>query len=898
MTRGDFREDGPDSAGLDLRAATAPVVSEPQASRSATTPRSVHLMQTEEQAVRHGPRLPLTATGRSRDSSVRIAVGDGPLPGSGRPRVQGKFLFVGSEKLYVRGVTYGAFRPDVSGREYTNLERIASDFRSIAENGFNAVRIPHTNPPCELLDIAQRRGLWVMGGLSCEQSVGYLIDRGHTPDLERQIRHKVSSCAEHPALLCYALGNEIPGSVARWLGPKRIERYLRRMFEVVKEEDPDGIVTYVNYPTTEYLQLDFLDLLAFNVYLEDRHSFDAYLARLHHLAGDRPLLMSEIGLDSLRNGVEQQARSLKSQVRTTFEAGCAGAFIFSWTDEWHRGQEDVHDWAFGLTDEARIPKPALSAVRDACAQVPFPRTRRWPKVSVVVCAYNAASTLEDTLDGLTTLDYPDYEVIVVNDGSTDETEAIACRYDVQVVSTANRGLSAARNTGLDKSAGEIIAYIDADARPDRHWLQYLAGAFQDGDYDAVGGPNISPAGDGAIAECVSNAPGNPTHVMLSDRVAEHIPGCNMAFRREILTALGGFDPRFRVAGDDVDLCWRIQDAGGKLGFSPAAVVWHHRRNSIRAFWRQQVGYGAAEGQLEQKWPARHNNAGYTSWSGRIYGPGRVRAPRRRALIYQGPWGTAPFQSLYDRAPHSVWVLSALPEWRAFVAILAVVASLGFAWRPLFLAGPLAAISAALMLAQAFISAAPAQGTFSRSRLAARVLTAALFVIQPAARLRGRLRTRMRTRSARQTIRLPGRKLPRRRSSAYWSETWHEPVTWLQGMLEELRSCGDIVCVGRDYDAWDLQVMVGRLGAARILVAFEDNGSGNQYLRFRAWPHPSKPACASALVCLTLASLAAVAGSIAVAAIFGMFGILLGAAIAGQCAVALERLWSVVPSSTD
>jgi hypothetical protein len=898
MTPGDSREDGPGSARADLRAATAPVVSETQARRSATATRCNQLMQTEEQAVRHGPTLPLTATGWSHDSSVRTAVGNGPLPGSERPRVQGKFLFVGSEKLYVRGVTYGAFRPDVSGREYTNLERIDSDFGLIAENGFNAVRIPHTTPPRELLDIAQRRGLWVMTGLSCEQYVGYLIDRDDAPDLERQIRQKVSSCAEHPARLCYALGNEIPGSVARWLGAKRIERYLKRMFEAVKEEDPDAVVTYVNYPTTEYLQLDFLDLLAFNVYLEDRHSFDAYLARLHHLAGDRPLLMSEIGLDSLRNGLEEQARSLKNQVRTTFEAGCAGAFVFSWTDEWHRGQEDVHDWAFGLTDEARIPKPALSAVRDACAQVPFLGTRRWPQVSVVVCAYNAASTLEDTLDGLTTLDYPDYEVILVNDGSTDETDEIARRYDIQVVSTTNRGLSAARNTGLDKSAGQIIAYIDADARPDRHWLQYLAAAFRDGDYDAVGGPNISPAGDGAIAECVSNAPGNPTHVMLSDRVAEHIPGCNMAFRRELLTSLGGFDPRFRVAGDDVDLCWRIQDAGGKIGFSPAAVVWHHRRNSIRAFWRQQVGYGAAEGQLEQKWPARHNNAGYTSWTGRIYGPGRVRAPRRRALIYQGPWGTAPFQSLYDRAPHSVWVLSALPEWRALVAILAVVAALGFAWRPLFLAGPLAAVSAAVMLAQAFISAAPAQGSLSRSRLAARVLTAALFVIQPAARLWGRLRTRMRTRSTRLTIRLPGRKLPRSRSSAYWSETWHEPVTWLQGMLEELLSSGDMVCMGRDYDAWDLQVMAGRLGAARILVAFEDNGSGNQYLRFRAWPRPSKLACASALICLTLASLAAVAGSVTGAAIFGIFGTLLGAAIAGQCAVSLERLWSVVPSSKD
>jgi hypothetical protein len=87
-----------------------------------------------------------------------------------------------------------------------------------------------------------------------------------------------------------------------------------------------------------------------------------------------------------------------------------------------------------------------------------------------------------------------------------------------------------------------------------------------------------------------------------------------------------------------------------------------------------------------------------------------------------------------------------------------------------------------------------------------------------------------------------------------------------------------------------------MGAARMLVAFEDNGSGNQYLRFRAWPHPSKLACASALICLTLGSLGAVAGTVVVAAMFGAFGILLGAAIAGQCAASLERLWSVAPSN--
>src|SRR5207245_10868928 len=94
------------------------------------------------------------------------------------------------------------------------------------------------------------------------------------------------------------------------LGPRRIERYLKRLFEVVKAEDPSALVSYVNYPTTEYLRLPFLDLVCFNVYLESRETLDAYLARLQNIAGNRPLILSEVGLDSLRNGEAGQAEAL------------------------------------------------------------------------------------------------------------------------------------------------------------------------------------------------------------------------------------------------------------------------------------------------------------------------------------------------------------------------------------------------------------------------------------------------------------------------------------------------------------------------------------------------------------------------------------------------------------
>src|SRR2546422_5445403 len=87
-----------------------------------------------------------------------------------------------------------------------------------------------------------------------------------------------------------------------------------------------------------------------------------------------------------------------------------------------------------------------------------------------------------------------------------------------------------------------------------HWLTYLAAKFLSTSHAAVGGPNLAPPGDGPIAECIARAPGGPVHVLLSDCEAEHIPGCNMAFRKACLEAIGGVDPQFPTPRDHPDAC--------------------------------------------------------------------------------------------------------------------------------------------------------------------------------------------------------------------------------------------------------------------------------------------------------------------------------------------------------
>src|SRR5256884_2566403 len=217
----------------------------------------------------------------------------------------------------------------VTGVQTCALPIFERDFAQMAANGINTVRIPHTMPPRSLLGAARRHGLRVMVGLSAEQYLGLLIDRKKSlADIESLVRAKVRECAGHPALLSYALGNEIAAPMARWLGRARIERYLGRLAQAVKTEDPGGLITYVNYPTTEYLELPFVDLVCFNVYLESRARFEAYLGRLQNIAGERPLVMSELGLDGLRNGDAAHARSLDWQIWTAIATGRAGVAAF------------------------------------------------------------------------------------------------------------------------------------------------------------------------------------------------------------------------------------------------------------------------------------------------------------------------------------------------------------------------------------------------------------------------------------------------------------------------------------------------------------------------------------------------------------------------------------------
>ncbi len=765
-----------------------------------------------------------------------------------RIRAAAKFFYEGAEKYWIRGVTYGTFEPR-DGSDYPPPGHVALDFALMRDAGINTVRI-YTAPPTYLLDEAARNGLRVIVGLAWMQHISFLDDPRLAREIRAQVKRDVQACADHPAVLAFAIGNEIPPQIVRWHGAKKIENFLKQLYDDVKSVAPDKLVTYVNFPPTDYLDLSFLDFICFNVFLHDETSFKAYLAKLHNVAGARPLVLTELGMDSIREGEDGQSRFLDWQLREAYLGGAAGACVFSWTDDWYRGGNRITDWAFGMVDAERDSKPAYSTVKSRFARIPFEAEfqRRWPKISVVICAYNAASTIEDNLESLTRLNYPNYEVIVVNDGSKDATPEIAARYPFKLISVPNGGLSAARNLGWRAATGEIVAYTDADTRVDPDWLSYLVQPFLTTDAVGVGGPNIVPEDDGWVAQCVARSPGGPTHVLFNDTVAEHIPGCNMAFRRWALEEVGGFDPTYTKAGDDVDICWRLQERGWHLAFSPSALVWHHHRNSVKAYWRQQVGYGEGESFLEHRHQEKFNERGQTRWQGRIYSHLPAYRSLFKSVIYQGRWGAAAFPSVYQGGVNNWTCLPQMLEWQT--GTLFALAGAIFFKPMLLVAGLMFAATLWRCFAHAWetkLDDVPTAGS-TPARLKHRLMIAWLHYIQLWARFRGRVKGYFGSgkeasddaSGGRLMDGAPGlsladslRLLFHRLNATYWDTRY----TQIDDFLHALKRIGERALPPvRCDDGWqreyDLRVRACRNCSLKIKLTAEDHGGMKRLFRAR------------------------------------------------------------------
>jgi len=809
---------------------------------------------------------------------------------SGPVRVHGKFFFAGENKHFVKGVTYGPFGIGSHGEQFPESTVVEHDFELMCSAGVNTVRV-FTVPPLWLLDAADEAGLKILVGLPWSQHVAFLDNAAIQAEIRAVVVGGVRACGRHPAVFAYLVGNEIPPDMIRWHGAEAVRRFLKDLVALVRAEHPGALVSYANFPSTEYLTIDFTDFLCFNIYLHDETAFRRYIARLHNLAVDKPLVLTEFGIDSMRNGDEEQSHILGWQVRAAFASGVAGTFVFAWTDEWFTGGHLIEDWAFGLVDRERRPKPAFYEVAGRYKGALPPPLPRYPRVSVVVCAYNAERTMEACLASLETLDYPDYEVLVVNDGSKDRTLEISERFPFcRIISQENKGLSAARNVGAEAATGEIVAYTDSDCVADPDWLTYLVGKMEASDLAACGGPNFPPPENSLVPAAVAVSPGGPTHVLISDEQAEHIAGCNMAFRREALMALGGFDPVYRAAGDDVDICWRFQDAGHAIGFSAAAVVWHFRRNTVRAYINQQRGYGKAEALVYAKHPFRFNLFGQAKWLGRIYGDlSAALLLSRKPVLYSGVFGRGLFQTMYEPPSSLTSLLPLTFEWSVAALLLAPPGVIAGGWYWL-LTAPLLATWA--MCVNGALKA-PIDPRFTG--LKARALVALLIYLGPLLRGWERLKWRVKTMQTQDHIGLvpvdqrvhvdwPARAY----TLCYWSEAAAEKEALLAGLMDFLLPQKYFVVPDTGWSKWDLKISRGLWSRAFVTVCAENHGGPKRLLRVRCAMRMSSPAQVLLRGCAMLTAAGLILGSPVAAMIFFVIGVV-NLGVAGWQLVIFGRL---------
>lgn len=771
-----------------------------------------------------------------------------------QPTVSGRFFRINRQKFYPKGVTYGPFAPNGDGEHFAGREQTALDFELIRDLGANLLRIYHV-PPRWFLDLADEHGLKLLIDIPWDKHVCFLDSFASQEAAFRAVRQAVQKCARHPAVFAYSVVNELPPDIVRWSGARVVEDFLDELVATAKSVDPECLCTFGNYPPTEFLHPRNIDFLCFNVYLHQQRPFENYLARLQILAENKPLLLGEIGIDSLSEGEAQKCEMLDWQIESAFRAGLAGAIVYSFTDEWHKDGRDVPDWQFGLTTRKRQPKDSFAVVQKKFAQAPHFPLPREPLVTVVVACYNGGRTLQSCLDSLMQLNYPAYQVIVVDDGSTDITAQVASLYkDIRLIRQEHKGLAVARNTGIAAADGEVIAFTDADCQPDEDWLYYLASDLLKGAFVGVGGPNFLPPDDSAVAAAVMASPGGPAHVMLTDRLAEHIPGCNMAFYKWALLEVGCFDPIFHRAGDDVDMCWRLQERGFRIGFSPAGFVWHHRRSTVRAYLSQQSGYGEAEAMLVRRHPEFFNVFGGSLWQGRIYASSKFGLNFRRSIIYHGLFATGFFQSIYTPQPTGALMFCTSLEYHALVNLPLLALSV-----PFHAVLPLAITSILISLGLCLGAACQAEVPRKKSRLWSRPLVALLFFLQPMvrgwARYHGRLIFGPTPKAAVESLESLSRKdRPEALQKVeYWADAGMDRVVFVQRILQRLDQQGWETKADAGWSNFDMEIFGSRWSSLQLATVAEPHAGGKQVLRCRlrmAWSLSAKVALC-AMLCFEL-----------------------------------------------
>lgn len=233
-----------------------------------------------------------------------------------------------------------------------------------------------------------------------------------------------------------------------------------------------------------------------------------------------------------------------------------------------------------------------------------------PFISVVVPAYNSEKTIKKCIDSLLSIEYPNYEIIIVDDGSIDRTREILSKYidRIKIIESQHFGPSKCRNIAAKQAKGELVAFTDSDCIVEKNWLKELVEGFINNKIVGVGGIQLSPEDETNFGKNVqaffelTGFLGGYIKFSSSEKLKEvpHNPSCNAIYRKSAFLNIGGFDENLWPC-EDVDLDYRLNKAGFIFMYNPKAIVYHYRPQSLKALLKMMLRYGYVQGVLTKRY---------------------------------------------------------------------------------------------------------------------------------------------------------------------------------------------------------------------------------------------------------------------------------------------------------
>jgi hypothetical protein len=294
-----------------------------------------------------------------------------------------------------------------------------------------------------ILDLATYTGLHALVELAVTPED--LLDSARVREATSRIVKTVNSWRNHPALIGYLIDCPIGPEQLRMIGVERPRRALERIVREIHSRERRALVALKHRPSTVAMASGTEDFLYAAVGGMTAAELAPFTIALHNLAMARPVMIE------FPQAIAGQGAAQDELVATAFGVGAAGVVAPP------ASRPAVSDWLAARPLRVEEASPFVS-LNGTCPPAPA----RVPMVSVVICAYNAERTMRPCMESLRRLKYPNYEVVVVDDGSRDRTAEIAMEFpEFRLIRQPNKGLSVARNVGLFAARGEIIAYTDS-----------------------------------------------------------------------------------------------------------------------------------------------------------------------------------------------------------------------------------------------------------------------------------------------------------------------------------------------------------------------------------------------------------------------------------------------------